>query len=185
MKRNRMLTILVLTLLILVLPISTVAEDCLTGDDCADPSDPEAACENCEGDYLAKIDLDEGECIGPGCDYIEITNTCNDVDSTDHKCVDWHTTIKDSTTVYVQCIYAKDGNTGGSDSETICGYTEPDSPYDGNFTNGDVFCSTYEDRGISNVVFCGTIDTEIPEFPTMAIPIAIAMLGAMFFLRRH
>lgn len=28
-------------------------------------------------------------------------------------------------------------------------------------------------------------EEEIPEFPTMAIPIAIAMLGAMFFLRRQ
>ncbi|MBP2029810.1 hypothetical protein J2755_000730 [Methanohalophilus levihalophilus] len=41
-----------------------------------------------------------------------------------------------------------------------------------------------EGKDISHVTFCFTIDTEIPEFPTVALPVAAILGLAFIFLRK-
>ncbi|MFO7967660.1 MAG: hypothetical protein R6U44_08690 [Archaeoglobaceae archaeon] len=143
-------------------------------------------CDNGTSQGLIKYEFNDSDGDGndePICNNCGDSNYCNSIsinitdrDEEDSEVIAFEWEAKPGVTVNE--IYVKDGS-------NVCGYvTNLDE--DEEIRNDDVFCSNGEDKAMSHVTFCATVDDEeIPEFPTIAIPITIAMFGALFFLRRQ
>lgn len=134
-----------------------------------------------EGTFVAKYNWDDedGWVFDCGENVVTFSNCTLDGDGQPISC-DW------TSTEYIGSLVVKAGR-------DTC--TEEEGGYSGDFSK----CAQ---SAISHVSFCdgeengngngdngngdnGNGDEEIPEFPTMAIPIAISLLAAMFFLRRR
>lgn len=137
-----------------------------------------------DGTLVAKYNWDDedGWVLDCGEDVIDFSNCQLDDDGQPISC-DW------TSTEYISTIVVKTGVGTTSYEDGVCP-AETEEGYEGSFATCD--------GAISHVNFCdgeengdngngenGNGDEEIPEFPTMAIPIAISLLAAMFFLRRH
>jgi hypothetical protein len=164
------LTIMIMLMLVVVMPLATAAS---VEPEPIDPWDPSGGAESecllaggC-GDFAYKIEpwgMDMDDTYDNG--NITISNSNNYT-------FDW-------TSKNPVCRVIVKAGTGAN--VYYYGFEYPDGAY------GDTELVAYDGKEISHVTFCYSSNdgeiTEIPEFPTVALPIA-AILGLAFFFQRR